>query len=66
MYFRVELACKYGDNSETPSIFLTSDGRVVLQGREVSEADRQALMLPGDAALISVDRSLIRAIKDML
>jgi hypothetical protein len=66
LYFRVELACNFDDDSKSSSIFLTSDGRVILQGREVSQADRQALMLPDDIALISIDRSLIRAIKDML
>jgi len=48
------------------SIYLTSDGRVILQGAAVSPADRQALALPLDGELISVDRRLIRAIKDML
>jgi hypothetical protein len=38
---------------------------VILQGRPVSEAERQALAL-GDGALISVDRKLICAIKEML
>ena len=48
------------------SIFLTADGRVILQGRAVSPQDRQALALPAEGAMISVDRDLIRAIKDML
>jgi hypothetical protein len=41
---------------------------VILQGAAVSPADRQALALalPLDGELISVDRRLIRAIKDML
>jgi hypothetical protein len=64
--FRVELIWKDADDSVAESIFLTSDGRVILQGRPVSEPERQALALPGDAALISVDRKLIRAIKEML
>jgi hypothetical protein len=63
--FRVELVWKDADDSVAESIFLTSDGRVILQGRPVSEPERQALAL-GDGALISVDRKLIRAIKDML
>lgn len=66
MNFLIELACTYGDGPEAPSIFLTSDGRVVLQGRKVSEADRQALRLPDDTALISIDRGTIHAIKEML
>jgi hypothetical protein len=63
--FRVELIWK-GDEADTSSIFLTSDGRVILQGRAVSPQERDTLALPGDGDLISVDRHLIRAIKDML
>jgi hypothetical protein len=48
------------------SIFLTSDGRIILQGRAVSAQDRKALDLPQEGAMISVDGSLIRTIKDML
>jgi len=64
--FRVELVWQDSDASLAESIFLTSDGRVILQGRAVSPPDREALSLPQDAALISVDRKLIRAIKEML
>ena len=64
--FRVELVWQDSDASLAESIFLTSDGRVILQGRPVSSPEREALSLPRDAALISVDRKLIRAIKDML
>jgi hypothetical protein len=67
--FRVELVWQ-GDGEDdataAASIYLTSDGRVILQGAAVSPADRQALALPLDGELISVDRRLIRAIKDML
>ena len=69
MKFRVELVWQ-GDDGEdetaAESIYLTSDGRVILQGAAVSPADRQAMALPLDGELISVDRRLIRAIKDML
>ena len=67
MKFRVELVWQ-GDDEAKPasSIYLTSDGRVILQGAAVSPADRQALALPLDGELISVDRRLIRAIRDML
>ena len=64
--FRVELVWQDSGESAAESIFLTSDGRVILQGRAVSPADRQALSLPADAALVSVDRKTIRAIKEML
>jgi hypothetical protein len=38
---------------------------VILQGRAVSQAERKELSLP-DGEMISVDRKLIRAIKEML
>ncbi len=64
--FRVELIWEGSEASEASSIFLTSDGRVILQGRAISAEQRETLNLPRDADLISVDRNLIRAIKDML
>jgi hypothetical protein len=64
--FRVELIWKDTDQKEAASIFLTSDGRVILQGRAVSPQERKDLSLPVEADMISVDRKLIRAIKDML
>jgi hypothetical protein len=65
--FRVELVWQ-GDGADAAaaSIYLTSDGRVILQGAAVPRAEREALDLPRDAEMISVDRALIRAIKDML
>jgi hypothetical protein len=64
--FRVELVWKDTEESAGSSIFLTADGRVILQGRAVSPQARQALGLPADGDMISVDRNLIQAIKDML
>jgi hypothetical protein len=64
--FRVELVWKDTDDSVADSIYLASDGRVILQGRAVSPLEREAMSLPQEAELISVDRKLIRAIKDML
>jgi hypothetical protein len=66
MKFRVELVWTDDDAGAASSIFLTSDGRVILQGRAVSPQERQALALPAQGDMISVDRNLIRAIKDML
>lgn len=66
MKFRVELVWTDNEENDASSIFLTSDGRVVLQGRAISPLERQALALPADGEMISVDRYLIRAIKDML
>ena len=65
MKFRVELVWQDEDD-DASSIFLTADGRVILQGRAVSPQERQALTLPAEGDMISVDRNLIRAIKDML
>jgi len=63
--FRVELV--WQDEKETASsIYLTGDGRVILQGRAVSKAEREAMVLPADGDMVSVDRKLIRAIKEML
>ncbi len=64
--FRVELVWQGGEGDKASSIFLTSDGRVILLGRGISADERETLKLPRDADLISVDRNLIRAIKDML
>jgi hypothetical protein len=66
MKFRVELVWKDDADNAAASIYLTSDGRVILQGAAVPRAEREALSLPLDAEMISVDRALIRAIKDML
>ena len=63
--FRVELV--WEDEKETASsIYLTGDGRVVLKGRAISPQERATMSLPPDGDMISVDRSLIRAIKEML
>jgi hypothetical protein len=66
MKFRVELIWRDGDENAASSIFLTGDGRVILQGRAVSQQERETLALPAEGDLISVDRDLVRAIKDML
>ena len=63
--FRVELVWE-GEEATASSIYLTSDGRVILQGRAISPQERQTLSLPVDGEMISVDRNLIRAIKEML
>jgi len=64
--FRVELVWKDSNDNAASSIFLTGDGRVILQGRAVSAQEREALALPAQGDMISVDRNLIRAIKEML
>ena len=63
--FRVELVWQDADERSS-SIFLTSDGRIILQGRAVTADERRALELPADGEMVSVDRNLVRAIKDML
>ena len=64
--FRVELVWKGEDDQSASSIYLTTDGRVILQGRGLTPEQRRELSLPPEAEMISVDRNLIRAIKDML
>ena len=66
MKFRVELVWKEDEENAAASIYLTADGRVILQGAAVPRAEREALALPLEGDMISVDRRLIRAIKDML
>jgi hypothetical protein len=63
--FTVELVWQ-DDADASTSIFLTADGRVILQGRSVSVEERKSLDLPDGGAMISVDRNLVRAIKEML
>ena len=64
--FRVELVWQGEGNDFASSIYLTSDGRVILQGKAVSPEERKVLSLPTDGEMVSVDRNLIRAIKEML
>ena len=64
--FRVELVWEGEDEQTASSIYLTGDGRVILQGRALSQAERETLSLPSSGDMISVDRNLIRAIKEML
>jgi hypothetical protein len=63
--FRVELVWR-DEREAASSIYLTGDGRVIVQGRAIAAAERQAMNLPLDGEMISVDRSVIRAIKEML
>ncbi len=64
--FRVELVWKDSDDKAASSVYLTTDGRVIVQGRAVSAQERAELKLPPEAEMISVDRKVIRAIKEML
>lgn len=63
--FRVELVWQ-DDRDTASSLYLTGDGRVIVQGRAISAAERAELKLPADGEMISVDRKVIRAIKEML
>jgi hypothetical protein len=63
--FRVELVWR-DESAAASSIYLTTDGRVILQGKAVTREEREAMALPIEADMISVDRKLIRAIKEML
>ena len=64
--FRVELVWKDESDDAASSIYLTTDGRVIVQGRPVSSQERTELKLPLKGDMISVDRKVIRAIKEML
>ena len=64
--FRVELVWKDEDDKAASSLYLTTDGRVIVQGRPISAQERAELKLPAEAEMISVDRKVIRAIKEML
>ena len=64
--FRVELVWVDDDPSSRSSIYLTSDGGIILRGAAVTEEDRQRLELPDECALVRVDKKLITAIKNML
>jgi hypothetical protein len=66
LHFRVELVWQDERQEDAPSIYMTSDGRVLLQGRAVSDDERAHFKVPPGSDLISVDRSLIKAIKEML
>ena len=66
MHFRVELVWQDDNQDDVPSIYLTSDGRVLLQGRAVSQDKRVQFGMPPGNALISLDRRVIRAIKELL
>ena len=63
--FRVELVWQ-DDKDTASSIYLTGDGRVIVQGRAVAAAERAEMKLPPEGEMISVDRKVIRAIKEML
>jgi hypothetical protein len=64
--FRVELVWKDDDHNAAASLYLTTDGRVIVQGRAIAAAERADLKLPSEGEMISVDRKVIRAIKEML
>ena len=64
--FRVELVWKDEGDQAASSLYLTTDGRVIVQGRAISARERADLKLPAEGEMISVDRKVIRAIKEML
>jgi hypothetical protein len=66
LHFRVELVWQDDAQEDVPSIYLTADGRVLLQGRAVSDDERAHFKIPPGSDLISIDRRVIQAIKEML
>ena len=64
---KVELVWEENPNAEiSSSIYLTSDGEILIEGREVLNEQKDELMIPKNKYLISVDRKLVDAIKNML
>jgi hypothetical protein len=66
MKLRVELVWQTDGGTASPSIYLTSDGNILLEGMPVGASERDELSLSRDAALIKVDRRFIDAIKTLL
>jgi hypothetical protein len=66
MKLRVELIWQPEGGKSSPSIYLTSDGNILLEGSPVGASERDELSLSKDAALIKVDRRFIDAIKTLL
>ena len=66
MKLKVELVWEETEGEPSSSIYLTSDGRILIEGKPIDASERKALSLPQEAALISVDRRLVDAIKTML
>lgn len=65
MKLKVELVWEAEDGASASSIYLTSDGRILLEGEAVGQEERDRLNL-GDKALVSVDKLFIDAIKALL
>jgi len=66
MKLNVELVWEAEEGQPSSAIHLTSDGRILLEGTPVGEADRRRLSLPKDRAFIGVDTRLVDAIKTFL
>jgi hypothetical protein len=66
MKLSVELVWSDDKVGDLPSIHLAPDGRIILEGAPLDEADRAALGLDPTAAHIAVDRAFIEAIKQLL
>ena len=65
MKLKVELVWEAEEGNPSSSIYLTSDGKILLEGAPVGEAEREALAL-GGKSLIAVDRRFIEAVKTLL
>jgi hypothetical protein len=59
VHFRVELVWQNEMQEDAPPIYLTSDGRVLLQGRAVSENERTHFRIPAGSDLIGVGSLLL-------
>ncbi len=65
MKLKVELVWEAEEGQPSSSIYLTSDGKILLSGSPVEQVERETLAL-GDKALIAVDRRFVEAVKTLL
>jgi hypothetical protein len=66
MKLKVELVWEDAAGCASSSIYLISDGRILLEGAPVGDEEREKLSLRKDAGLIAVDRRFIEAVKGLL
>jgi hypothetical protein len=66
MQLKVKLVWQPEDGNTSSSIYLTSDGKILLEGSPVGASEREKLSLSQDVALIKVDRHFIDAVKTLL
>ncbi|QSY97867.1 hypothetical protein J2J97_29075 (plasmid) [Rhizobium bangladeshense] len=66
MKLHVELVWEAEEGVQSPSIFLTSDGKILFEGAPATDEERRMLSLPEGRTLIRVDRRFVEAVKTLL